>query len=116
MALQRRDLLMGLLTWGLAVLGGKARAHGSEQHDPDAAAGELVIPQADGTTLVLSNLCTHQSCVVERQEDALVCPCHGSRFDLTGQPTRGPARRPLRVLRREPREPQEPQESPGQPA
>jgi Rieske Fe-S protein len=47
--------------------------------------------------LALSQRCTHQTCnvhfVPERRE--IICPCHGSRFSLTGAVLTGPAPRPL---------------------
>lgn len=44
-----------------------------------------------------SAVCTHQGCPVAGVEDgAIVCPCHGSRFDaMSGKPVAGPARRGL---------------------
>ncbi len=39
--------------------------------------------------------CPHQGCTVAPAGDALACPCHGSRFDLTGKRTAGPAPRGL---------------------
>ena len=42
--------------------------------------------------------CTHQQCAVTRVENGkIVCPCHGSLFDITtGAPTAdSPAKRPL---------------------
>jgi Rieske Fe-S protein len=44
--------------------------------------------------------CPHQGCAVSDVQDGqLVCPCHGSRFDLgTGEVLQGPATRGLRTL------------------
>ncbi|HLF25396.1 MAG TPA: Rieske 2Fe-2S domain-containing protein [Anaerolineae bacterium] len=39
--------------------------------------------------------CTHLGCRVTREEQALACPCHGSRFDTSGVVLQGPAARPL---------------------
>ena len=45
----------------------------------------------------LLNRCTHLGCqpALEASSRLLVCPCHGSRFDLQGRVVRGPAARPL---------------------
>jgi Rieske Fe-S protein len=43
-----------------------------------------------------SAVCPHDGCLVSEVTDAaIVCPCHGSRFDLDGAVTRGPALGPL---------------------
>jgi Rieske Fe-S protein len=54
-----------------------------------------------GAILALDRRCTHLGCTVSPTADgrAIACPCHGSRFDLAGQPTRGPATAPLGRLR-----------------
>lgn len=39
--------------------------------------------------------CTHRGCQPEPVADRLVCPCHGSEFDLEGRVLLGPAERPL---------------------
>jgi len=39
--------------------------------------------------------CTHRGCQPEPVGDRLVCPCHGSEFDLRGSVLEGPADRPL---------------------
>ena len=48
----------------------------------------------------LSAVCTHLGCVTRHdpEQDVIVCPCHGSTFDLAGRVTGGPARAPLRRL------------------
>ena len=40
-------------------------------------------------------LCTHNDCELEATSKMLVCPCHGSEFDLKGNVTEGPAEKPL---------------------
>ena len=43
--------------------------------------------------------CTHLGCRIHASEgDALVCQCHGSRFDLSGSPLKGPAKAPLKEM------------------
>jgi Rieske Fe-S protein len=36
-------------------------------------------------------LCTHNKCELDATSKMLVCPCHGSEFDLKGNVTEGPA-------------------------
>jgi cytochrome b6-f complex iron-sulfur subunit len=45
----------------------------------------------------LSAVCTHLGCITRyvSDEGAIACPCHGSRFDLEGNVTHGPAPRAL---------------------
>jgi cytochrome b6-f complex iron-sulfur subunit len=47
----------------------------------------------------LSLVCTHLGCTVENDKDGFVCPCHGSRYDVDGNVSRGPVVKPLRSLR-----------------
>lgn len=52
----------------------------------------LVIALADGTYAAVDALCTHLQCEVNYQASTndLLCPCHHSRFAVTGEVTRGP--------------------------
>ena len=62
----------------------------------DADGNALLLTQASaGTIVALSAVCTHQGCTVEGDGAELVCPCHGSVFDLSGANVSGPAPRPL---------------------
>jgi len=49
----------------------------------------------DGEAIALLASCTHRGCQPEPVGDRLVCPCHGSEFDLGGSVLQGPADRPL---------------------
>lgn len=62
-----------------------------------AGAGIVLTRPKDGTVQGFSATCTHQGCTVGSVEDgAIVCPCHGSRFDITsGAAVQGPATNPL---------------------
>ncbi len=57
----------------------------------------LVIVRRSATQYsTLSLLCTHQGCIVGAPANGeLLCPCHGSRYDLTGAVKNGPAVQPL---------------------
>ena len=62
----------------------------------DADGNELLLTQASaGTIVALSAICTHQGCTVKGDGGELVCPCHGSVFDLSGANVSGPAPKPL---------------------
>jgi len=46
----------------------------------------------DAEFIVTGTECDHEGCRVNRNAAGWACPCHGSRFDLDGTKTRGPAR------------------------
>ena len=121
--ISRRDFLKlartGLLTLsGLLGLGGLLRFLSYQSQPPaptefvlgapaDYAPGSrtllpqvpaLLVRSATGF-IALSLVCPHLGCTVEPQPDGFTCPCHGSRFDLSGKVMRGPAGKALSVLR-----------------
>jgi len=54
----------------------------------------LVDHPAAGTYHALSSVCNHQGCIITNYDSGskeFVCPCHGSRFSLTGAVDQGPA-------------------------
>lgn len=55
-----------------------------------------VLALDDGDLIALSPICTHLGCTVDVQGSVLLCPCHGSMYDRSGQVLRGPAARALR--------------------
>ena len=70
---------------------------------PDARV--VVTQPTAGTFKAFSATCTHQGCQVNRVQDGTIdCPCHGSRFDLLGRATKGPAKKPLPALAATPAE------------
>jgi Rieske Fe-S protein len=65
----------------------------------DTADGEAIAVEVDGAVRAYSRVCTHEGCSVswDAGAQALICPCHGSRFDPNddGAVLTGPAREPL---------------------
>lgn len=62
-------------------------------------ADDFIIVRKDGNINVFSSKCTHLGCKInETSENALLCPCHGSKFNLDGVPVSGPALKPLETL------------------
>jgi cytochrome b6-f complex iron-sulfur subunit len=65
---------------------------------PDALLEVTVLHVADDTFAAVWRICTHGACETEWDGDALVCPCHGSRFGVDGSVEEGPATVPLRTF------------------
>lgn len=67
-------------------------------------ARDLLLVRSGAELRAFSARCPHLGCRIARLEGAeLVCPCHGSRFDLAGHRLAGPATsdlRPLSILER----------------
>jgi cytochrome b6-f complex iron-sulfur subunit len=55
----------------------------------------LVARTRDGGFAALLSVCTHKGCPLGVEGFEVVCPCHASRFDLSGQVTHPPAVIPL---------------------
>ena len=61
---------------------------------------KFIIVKTSSSLNIYSSKCTHLGCLIKNKEgNEFVCPCHGSRYDLTGQALKGPAQKPLRLLR-----------------
>ncbi len=59
----------------------------------------FIVVNDKGKYAVFSSHCTHLGCKIANFEnDRLVCPCHGSEYDLHGNPLKGPAYKPLRKI------------------
>ena len=58
-----------------------------------------VLLHTDSGFLAFSLICPHLGCTLEITQDAYSCPCHGSKFDQSGELINGPANKPLRQLR-----------------
>lgn len=79
----------------LAQVGGQAAVRLPDGTDV------LVIRVAQDRAVAVGAKCTHNGCNVAYDANAqrIVCPCHNSAFDLSGQVIAGPARRALPAFR-----------------
>lgn len=58
-----------------------------------------IVVNQNETTTVLSSHCTHLGCKINKMENGmLVCPCHGSEYNLEGKVIKGPSYKNLEKL------------------
>lgn len=58
---------------------------------------DIVIINTGSVFRAFSSICTHEGCIVSGYSNQrMVCPCHGSEFNQSGQPVAGPAPTALR--------------------
>ena len=74
----------------LAAVGGAALV--------ESTAGVFLISRTGASSFAaVDATCTHEGCTVNSADgDVYVCPCHGSRYNRSGQVLAGPARASLR--------------------
>jgi thiosulfate dehydrogenase (quinone) large subunit len=64
--------------------------------DPKTGKPAWLVGEGGQRCAAFSAICTHAGCTVEwNGRSGFQCPCHGSRFDRTGQVVNGPATKPL---------------------
>ena len=58
-----------------------------------------IIINENGVKKKVSKVCSHMGCMVDydKNKNKLICPCHGSEFEINGTVTEGPARDNLEV-------------------
>jgi nitrite reductase/ring-hydroxylating ferredoxin subunit len=62
-------------------------------------ANKVSVANVSGEFYAFDDVCTHRQCSLaegELEETTVICPCHGSEFDVrSGAVLRGPAREPV---------------------
>jgi 3-phenylpropionate/trans-cinnamate dioxygenase ferredoxin component len=65
----------------------------------DVRGTKIAVANVDGTFYAFDDTCTHTGCSLaggDLEETTVICPCHGSEFDVTsGAVLQGPAREPV---------------------
>ena len=76
------------------VGGAKKIPNPHDKHKP------IIVRRTSETTVAaFSSKCTHFGCEVGLPENNVVlCPCHGSKFDAAGKVTHGPAKKDLKTF------------------
>ena len=64
----------------------------------ESTAGVFLVARTSASTFsAIDAVCTHEGCTITGADGATyVCPCHGSRYNRSGQVLAGPARASLR--------------------
>lgn len=64
----------------------------------ESNAGVFLVTRTGATTFsAIDGVCTHEGCTITGADGSIfVCPCHGSRYNRSGQVVQGPARASLR--------------------
>ena len=61
--------------------------------------GPVIIQKTNNQINLYSSKCTHLGCQINKIENnQIVCPCHGSRYNNEGIPVKGPSIKPLKKL------------------
>ncbi len=85
-------------------VGALAEVPEGELRSYELPAGRVAIAHLENDLFALGDECTHEGCSLAEGElddaaDTVVCPCHGSAFDLrNGEPVEGPAEDPVSVF------------------
>lgn len=62
--------------------------------------GDYIIIKYSDKLKVYSSKCSHLGCRINNSvNNILTCPCHGSQFDINGNPVKGPAAKSLTELK-----------------
>ncbi len=57
---------------------------------------QVIVIKENDRLSIFSSRCTHLGCRIKHMENnKLICPCHGSVFDLNGTCLKGPAKKSL---------------------
>ncbi len=89
----------GAVTFTLQQLPALAQVGGSVTGHAAGVPFPLVVLRASATQMLAFDArCPHLGCAVSGAQKLLICPCHGSLFDLDGSVKLGPAERPLTAL------------------
>jgi len=93
-------VLAGRFTGGTvqATVAGSAVADVGGAVLVESTAGVFLLAQTSANAFsAVEAVCTHEGCTINGADgDAYVCPCHGSRYNRSGQVLAGPARSSLR--------------------
>jgi Rieske Fe-S protein len=96
--------LLGVSTGQFAGAGVRVTVAGSALSDVGGAvlvqsiAGVFLLSRASASAFTaIEGVCTHEGCTITGADGAeYVCPCHGSRYNRSGQVVNGPAQSSLR--------------------
>lgn len=77
----------------LTVLGGSVTGRA-----PGVAFPLVLLRKGPAEVVAFDARCPHLGCAVQGAQKLLICPCHGSLFDLAGAVKQGPAVSPLAAL------------------
>jgi cytochrome b6-f complex iron-sulfur subunit len=86
-----------LITTGIINLGAPANYPAGTVSNKFLSMYGIAISNDSGTITVIRPVCTHKGCVAvwHWDKNLFICPCHGSNFDIEGQPVKGPAKKNL---------------------
>ena len=88
-------------TMGFVTVGRAEDLQEGEMRAFDVEGTRVAVANVAGTFYAFDDTCTHRQCSLaegDLEESTVICPCHGSQFDVTdGAVLQGPAREPVEV-------------------